>query len=241
MDGIWIMATFALAIVSVFTLLGIVFLWMAGRKEGRFMIRRGLGGKGVDLLLVEPSSNHIQLKTITWEGNIWKQDKEGMMMGLNLLSDPKTPSDKMYNELIKNTGTWGGNKRPVIMATPLMSTILPPGLIAAINKGEVTIKDDLIKNYVKLAEQHGLDVITHLSRISPTDIKKYLKDVGPKNIRDSFLKGVEAQKLVSTKPPSEKAMPGGLWVLLALMAVAFVILFYLIQSGTLDGFLETWL
>jgi hypothetical protein len=234
--GFWIIATIASVIIAIFSIIINIALWLVGRREGRYMISRGFGGKGVDLLLVEPSSNNIELKNITWEGDIWKEGKEGMMVNLDLLSNPETPSDKLYNDLIKNTGQWSGNKRPVIMATPIMSTILPPGVIAAVNKGEAQINSDLIKKYVRVAEQHGLEVITHLQAISPAEIKKYLKDVGPKNIRDSFLKGVEAEKLANSKPPGERALPGGMWVMLFLMALALIAGLYVItQTDILKG------
>ena len=84
MEGFWIIATFAAGIIAALSLLVNAVLWLIGRREGRFMISRGIGSNGVDLILVEPSSNNIDLKTLTWEGNIWKQDKEGMICAENL-------------------------------------------------------------------------------------------------------------------------------------------------------------
>ena len=165
--GYWIISTIASVIIAILSIIGNAALWFLARKEGRYMIKRGFGGKGIDLMLVEPDSGNIELTNITWEGDIWKRGKEGMMMGLELLSDPKTAADKLYNDLIKNAGSWKGCKRPVIAATPIMSTILPLDLIASVNKGESEIDDDLIKKYCNLAENHGIEVITHLQKISP--------------------------------------------------------------------------
>lgn len=236
--GFWITTTFIAGFIAVLAIVILVAILFFAKKEGRYMIKRGTFAKGIDLLLVNPQSNKLELKVIEWAGNIWKEGKEGMMVGMSLMGDPKNVGDRLYNDLIRNTSTWAGSSRPVVMATPMMSTLLNPAFIAAANKGEaIEDKTGLIKKYVELCKEHELETITYLEVIKPAELKKYLKDIGPKNMRDSFLKGVEAQKLSSTKPPKEKGALGGMWLWLVIMAVGLIAVFYLLQSGALDGIL----
>lgn len=266
--GFWIIATFALGALAVIFLLIIAAIWFFAKKEGRYMISRGTFAKGIDLLIWNPQSNKLELKVLEWMGNIWKTGKEGMMVGLDLISDPSTEADKTYNKMLRNASNWAGSNRPVVMATPTMSTILNPAFIAAANKGEAftddTVSDGLlgklkhwwgkparkkripipnpepktlIQHYENWAILHGIEVVTYLECIKPAELKKYLKDIGPKNMRDSFIKGVEAQKLANTKPPNERMPVPGAWIWLIIMAIALIAGFYLLQSGALDGIL----
>lgn len=272
-NSFWIIATFGVGVVAVAAILLNVALLYFARKEGRFFIRKGWGGKGLDLLRVEPNSNKVELLSLEWGGNVWKHGKEGMMAGLDLISNPEnTDSNETYNKFIREANTWKGSKRPVVIATDIMSTIFNPGFIGAANKGESLTELDpseppddtilgkikkwwgkpaqpkkntkihenpktLIEHYQNWASEQGLETITFLEIIKPTDLKKHLKDIGPKRMRDQFLKGVEAQKLANTKPPGERQPIPGAWLWLILMAVLFIAGYFLLQSDLVAGLL----
>ena len=242
--SIWIMATFVLGGTTVIAILFAVAEWYFARQEGRHFIKRGFGGGGVDLIRHEPLSNRISLTSLKWDEGIWKLGKEAMFFGLDKLLNPKSREDHLYNKLISESSTWAGSKRPAVIATDVVSFTITPALYAAVAKAEneedYVKAHPIIKELAEVKDRSGnpmIETVSFLEIISPENLKKYLKDLGPKKMREMFLKGVEAQKLANTKPPKEGGF-GGSFVplLIGALIVGALVGIALIKSGVLKGF-----
>jgi len=239
------MTTFALGGTTVIAALFAVAEWYFARQEGRHFIKRGFGGGGVDLIHHEPLSNKLTLTNLKWDGGIWKLGKEAMFFGLDKILNPETPEDRLYNKLISESSTWSGSKRPAVIATDVVSFTITPALYAAIAKAENQDKYKKIKPIIEAIEgikdkdgNQEIETVSFLEIISPTNLKKYLKDLGPKKMREMFLKGVEAQKLANTKPPGESGLAGS-WIMILLVGAlaGAIIIYVLMQSGVIEGLL----
>lgn len=228
-DSFWIITTFAAGFIAVIAILINLAQWFFAKPEGRYFITRGFGGKGLDLIRHQPMSNKLKLTNVVWKGRLWSIGQEGMMFGLDKIQNPTKTEDYLYNDLVGKSCTWDGAKRPVVIATDIMSTVISPAFYAAVAKA------DAFKEYPKAAEvltqiagfakEYNLEVVTFAEIISPDTIKKYLKDVGPQHIREAFKKGVEAQKLADTKPPGEGFKIGN-WAWYLFLALGAVVLIW---------------
>ena len=235
------MTTFALGVTTVIAILFAVAEWYFARQEGRHFIKRGFGGGGVDLIRHEPLSNRISLTSLKWDQGIWKLGKEAMFFGLDKLLNPAKAEDHLYNKLISESSTWAGSKRPAVIATDVVSFTITPALYAAIakaeNPGDYTEATPIIKKMAELKDAAGnqlIETVSFLEIIQPETLKKYLKDLGPKKMREMFLKGVEAQKLANTKPPKEGGLPVS-WLLIIVLGIMMgaMIIFVLFQTGVI--------
>lgn len=230
-DSFFIITTVAAGAVAILFLLITGYLWIAARKEGRYMIGKGFGGKGLDLLRHQPMSNKISLVNITWAGRLWKMGKEGLLFGMDKIASPSTEADAAYNQAIDGTSTWSGCGRPVVIATDLMSTIITPAFYEAVAKEDGFTKypkaKEILEQVAAYAKENKLQIVTYMQSIKPDLLKTHMKDIGPKHIRDSFLKGAEAQKLADTKPPREGGgLLGGGWIWYLLIGIVAVVLVY---------------
>lgn len=243
--SIWIMTTFALGGTTVLFALIAVAFWYFARKEGRHFIKRGFGGSGVDLIRHEPLSNRLSLTSLKWNKGIWKLGKEAMFFGLDKLLNPDDKEDHLYNKLISESSTWDGSKRPAVIATDVVSFTITPALYAAVAKAEneedYVKAHPIIKELGEIKDRNGkplIETVSFLEIISPENLKKYLKDLGPKKMREMFLKGVEANKLANTKPPREGGF-GGSFVplLIGAILVGLIAGVALVKSGALKGFI----
>jgi len=227
-DSFWIITTFAAGAAAVIFLLLNVVQWFFAKSEGRFFISRGLGGSGLDLIRHQPMSNRLSLQSLKWKGRLWIRGKEGMLFGLDKIQNPTGPDDHLYNDLVSRSCNWDGARRPVAIATDVMSTVITPAFYAAVALSESFDRFPNAKNILQevaaYAKEYKLDTVTVSEAIQPDNIKKYLKDVGPSHIREAFNKGVEAQKLAATRPPGEGIKMGGMlmYIGLALLVVLLV-------------------
>lgn len=239
------MTTFAAGVIAVLFGLIAVAEWYFARQEGRHFIKRGFGGGGVDLIRHEPLSNKISLTNLKWDGGIWRLGKEAMFFGLDKLLNPTSKEDHQYNKLISESSTWSGSKRPTVIATDVVSFTITPALYAAIAKAENEEKYKEIKPIIEAVEgikdeddNQEIETVSFLEIISPENLKKYLKDLGPKKMREMFLKGVEAQKLANTRPPKEGGFGGAFVpILIGALIVGALVGIALIKSGALQGFI----
>lgn len=245
-NSFWIMTTFGAGALAVLFMLIDVALWYFARKEGRHFIKRGFGGGGVDLIRHEPLSNKISLTNLKWDKGIWKLGKEAMFFGLDKLLNPESAEDHLYNKLISESSTWDGSKRPAVIATDIVSFTITPALYAAIAKAENAEKYGEAKKLLKslnipMSDNPGVPLIekvSFLEIIQPETLKKYLKDLGPKKMREMFLKGVEAQKLANTRPPTEGKFGGAIVpILIGALVLGVIVGVMLIKSGVLKGFI----
>lgn len=240
-DSLWIMTTIGFGIATGILLITLIAVLYFAKKEGRFFMGRGFGGAGVDLIRHEPLNNRLSLHTLKRSGDVWKLGKEYMFFGLDKIMTPENPKEKSYNRLISESSTWDGSKRPAVIATDVLSFTVTPALHASIAKAENVEKYKeactTLGKIFKYLEAEKTQVVSFLEIIHPDDMKKYLKDLGPKKMREMFLKGVEAQKLASTKPPTERLNLGGIWIYLVFMAIALIGIYWLFTSGTLEGLL----
>lgn len=243
-SSIWIYTTLGLGVTTVIAILFAVAEWHFARKEGRHFIKRGFGGGGVDLIRHQPLSNKISLTNLKWVQDVWVLGKEAMFFSFDKILNPRNPQDNLFNKLISESSTWAGSKRPAVIATDVLSFAVTPALYAAIAKAENQAKYkeikpilDTIKNITDEDGVPEIDTVSFLEIISPENLKKYLKDLGPKKMREMFLKGVEAQKLANTRPPKEGGLAGS-WI--AIIVVGFmagaILVYVLITSGMLKGF-----
>ena len=232
------MATLGLGVVTAILLLLLIATWYFARKEGRFFIKRGFGGGGVDLIRHEPLNNRLSFHTLKRVGDVWKLNKEYMFFGLDKIMNPGNPHDKLYNKLIGESSTWDGSHRPAVIATDVLSFTVTPALHAAVAKAKNAEQYQeactVLGKLFKFLNESQIEKVSFLEIIQPDELKTYLKDLGPMKMREMFLKGVEAQKLASTKPPAEGLNLGGLWVWIVLMAAALIGIYWLFTSGTLD-------
>ena len=207
-----------------------VIQWFFAKSEGRYFISRGLGGKGLDLIRHQPMSNKLKLSNLVWKGRLWQLGKEGMLFGIEKIQNPETDDDYLYNDLVGRSCTWDGARRPVVMATDIMSTVITPEFYAAVEKAESFDKypkaKDILTQVAEYAKANKLQVVTYAQTFHPSTIKKYLKDVGPQHMREAFKKGVEAQKLANTKPPGEGLKLGNLAFYILIGVVAIIIVYF---------------
>lgn len=236
-NSFWIMTTFAAGAVAVLFGLFAVAEWYFARKEGRHFIRRGFGGTGVDLIRHEPLSNKISLTNLKWDSGFWRLKKEAMFFSLDKLLNPTSKEDNQYNKLISESSTWEGSKRPAVIATDVCSFTITPALYSAIAKAQNAEKYGKVGELIKGLPNPEIETVSFLEIIQPETLKKYLKDLGPKKMREMFLKGVEAQKLANTRPPTERMQLPLLMVLFIGIIAGVAAVFILAQLGVVEGFL----
>jgi len=234
-NSIWITATFALGATTVIAALFAVAEWYFARAEGRHFIKRGFGGGGVDLIRHEPLSNKITLTNLKWDQGIWKLGKEAMFFGLDKLLNPMSKEDHQYNKLISESSTWAGSKRPAVIATDVVSFTITPALYSAVAKAENAEKYKQVKAILDRLPNPEIETVSFLEIIQPETLKKYLKDLGPKKMREMFLKGVEAQKLANTRPPKEGLQVNLSAVFLVGLLIGMIALYLLGQMGVIEG------
>jgi hypothetical protein len=165
-----------------------------------------------------------------------------MFFDLSKITDPKTLSDQLYNELISKTSTWGGNGRPVVLASDVLSFAVTPDMAAAVSKAESLEKYEkaapIIAELRAMLEENKVELVTFLQIIQPDDLRKHFEDAGPAAMRESFLLGVKANELQNVKPPGSKLLGAGGWIMWLLLMLAVVVIMYLlISSGALQNFL----
>lgn len=240
-SSIWIMATLGFGIAAGILFITLIAVLYFAKKEGRFFIKRGFGGGGVDLLRHEPLNNRLSFHTLKRNSDVWKMGKEYMFFSLDKIMNPKNPNDKLYNKLISESSTWDGSHRPAVIATDVLSFTVTPALHAAVAKAENQTEYQqaakALGEIFKFLNENKTEKVSFLEIIHPDVLKTYLKDLGPMKMREMFLKGVEAQKLAQTKPPAERLNLGGLWVWLVLMALGLIGIYWLYSSGMIDKLL----
>ena len=223
--------TFLLAI-------GLVTMWLFMKPEGRFFLKRTFNADALDSIRHEPLSNQLILDTIKWNGETFHNDI-GIYYPLRQVLNPKNAAQSIYNKVISSAARWKGSKRPVIFTTDLMSFAVPAGFYAAIEKAKHKDEYASIKPFLdtlgKLLKEEGIEHVSFIETFNIADIQEIIKDVGPKKVRDSYKKGVQAEKLKNVKLGDGLLSMIPLWlIMLILVGVVGAGIYFAMQSGVIS-------
>ena len=234
-NPLFIITTFVFGGLFFVTLFALVAVWFFMKPEGRYFLRRSFSGGSLDSIRHEPLSNQLILDTLKWNGETFHNDV-GIYYPLSQILNPKTAAQNIYNKIVSNAARWKGSKRPVIFTTDLMSFAVPVGFYAAIAKAKNAGKYKKILPFLTQLEtflkENNVNYFSFIESFSIGDIQEIIKDVGPRKIRDSYRKGVNAEKLKNTKIGDNPFGQIPLWaIMLVLVAVVGGILYFVTQSG----------
>jgi len=238
-NPLFIITTFIFGGLFLIELIIIIAMWLFMKPEGRYFFKRTFNTGSLDSIRHEPLSNQLVLDTIKWNGETFHNDT-GIYYPLSQVLNPKNAAQSIYNKVVSNAARWKGSKRPVIFTTDIMSFAVPAGFYAAIEKAKnsekyVTIKP-LLEKLGEFLKEEGISHFSFIETFNIADIQEIIKDVGPKKVRDSYKKGVHAEKLKNTKIGNE-GMLGSvpLWlIMIVLIAVVGGGIYYLMQSGVIS-------
>jgi hypothetical protein len=156
-------------------ILVVVFLFM--KSEGRFFLTRSFSGKGIDLLIEEPESRAITLKALKFDGEYFWSGKERLYFNFDPLLNPGDKDTNAYNELLKQACHWKGSKRPVVMASEMVSFISNPHLLATLEQSKDNDGYNKVKTVIEnLKKTLGENVvrIRFLQAFTPQVLREFL-------------------------------------------------------------------
>lgn len=237
-NSLFIITTFVFGGLTLILALAVVLMWVFMKPEGRFFLKRTLDPGSLDSIRHEPLSNQLVLDTIKWNGETFHSDK-GIYYPLSQILNPKNAAQAIYNQVISTAARWKGSKRPVIFTTDLMSFAVPAGFYAAIEKAKQVEKyteiKPLLKQLGELLKDENIEYFSFIETFNIADIQEILKDVGPKKIRDSYKKGVHAEKLKNVKLGEGMLSQIPLWlIMIGLLVVIGGAIYLLMQSGYIN-------
>jgi len=119
-----------------------------------------------------------------------------------------------------------------------MSFAVPAGFYAAIEKAKHKTEYEAIKPFLetlgKLLEEEGIEHVSFIETFNIADIQEIIKDVGPKKVRDSYKKGVQAEKLKNVRLGDGILGMIPLWlIMLVLLGVVGAGIYFATQSGVI--------
>ena len=234
-NPLFIITTVVFGAFTFILLFAIIALWVFMKPEGRFFFRQTFGGGGLDCIRHEPVSNQLVLDSVKWNGETF-QNKQGIYYPLRQLLNPRSESQKFYNNAISTAARWKGSKRPVILTTDLMSFAVSAEFYAAVEKAKNSDEYNRIKPFLtdlsKLLTKSGVEHFSFIESFNIADIQEIVKDVGPRKIRDSYKKGVTAEQLKNTKLGDGVFGSIPLWLIfIGLVAFVGVVGYAVLNSG----------
>jgi len=247
---IWIFTTFGFLVTTIISSLVTLSFWLFMKDEGRFFFKRNFDKKGIDVIRHEPGSNRLRLITVKWNGKYFQHKKEMLMFGIETLINPITDSQKYFNEVIGRMCTWADSKRPVLIATDVMSHLIPPDLLALVIK---TKKNDqyaqadsfvekIKKKLTKVNPEEGPEppdpeIVTYLETMKPNDLSEFMEDI---SARDAYEVYETGKRVTQLNNQNGFELGGVAKVALSLAGIGLVLfLIYLASTGQLETIIDS--
>jgi len=220
-----------------FVILVITFLFM--KKEGRYFLTRSFSGKGMDLLIEEPESRAITLKALKFDGEYFWSGKDRLYFNFDPLLNPGDKETNAYNELLKQACHWEGSKRPVVMASEMVSFISNPHLLATLEQSKDNEGYKKVKTVIEdLVKTLGNDVVKvrFLQAFTPQVLREFLNSgsTPSKNVK-LHERGRLAGKLEMTRQRDYSAIKK-----IAIPLGILLLILLLWSQGVFDNLLNTF-
>jgi len=241
---IWIFTTFGFLFTTIISGLLTLSLWMFMKDEGRFFFKRNWDKTGIDVIRHEPGSNRLRLITVKWNGKYFQHKKEMLMFGIETLIDPITDSQKYFNEVIGRMCTWADSKRPVLIATDVMSHLIPPDLLALVAKTKKNVLYEEAKTGL-LAKLTNIDLdaeqdperVTYLETMKPGDLSEFMEDI---SARDAYEVYETGKRVTQLNNQGNFELGGTAKLVLSMAGIGLVLLLiYMAATGKLNTVIDT--
>lgn len=247
----WILSTFGFLATTIVSLLITVSFWLFMKEEGRFFFKRNFDKKGIDVLRHEPGSNRLRLITVKWNGQYFQHKKEMIMFGIEKLLNPTTDPQKYFNAVIGRMCTWADSKRPVLIATDIMSHLIPPDLLALVAKTkkhgeyvEASKKngaiDRILNSLTKVdheTDNCDPEIVTYLETMKPDDLAEFMEDISARDAWQVYETGKRVSKLENAQGFE---LGGAAKVVLSLAGIGLILfIVYLASTGQLETIIDS--
>jgi len=247
---IWIFTTFGFLFTTIISALLTLSLWMFMKDEGRFFFKRNWDKTGIDVIRHEPGSNRLRLITVKWNGKYFQHKKEMLMFGIETVINPITDSQKYFNQVIGRMCTWADSKRPVLIATDVMSHLIPPDLLALVAK---TKKNDeytqaagfltKIKNRLtKVDPDEGTnpdtpEIVTYLETMKPDELSEFMEDI---SARDAYEVYETGKRVTQLNNQGSFELGATAKIVLSLAGIGLILfIVYLASTGQLETIIDS--
>lgn len=252
-EGFWIITTFAFLATTVLSGLVALSFWLFMKQEGRFFFMGNFDNKGIDVIRHEPLSNRLRLIRVKWNGKFFQYGKEMMFFGIEKIINPDTDPKKQFNDVVSRMCTWAGSKRPVLVATDIMSHLITPELLALVAKSRkhnaynmtesklkkifTPIKTAFNKNKGKDEEEQDPEIVTYLETMKPDDLTEFMEDISARDTWDAYQTGKRVNELERSKG-MELGKAAKIVISVAAIGIVLLII-YLVASGRLTEIIDT--
>lgn len=220
-----------------FIILVLTFLFM--KKEGRYFLAKSFSRKGLDLLVEEPESRALVLRSLNFDGEYFWSGKDRLYFNFDPLLNPGDSETDAYNELLKQACHWEGSQRPVVMASEMACFISNPRLLATLENAKDNENNDEVKKVLEaLMKNLGEKIvkIRFLQAFTPQVLREFLNSgsTPSKNVR-LHERGRLAGKLEMTRQRDFSAIKK---IAIPLGIVLLILLLW--SQGVFDNLLNTF-
>lgn len=251
-DATWVITTFVFLFTTVLFGLLCAAFWTFMRDEGRFFFLKNFDKRGIDVIRHEPLSNRLRLISVRWNGQWFQHGKEMILFGIEPLIDPKTEPQRYFNEVISKMCTWADSKRPVLIATDIMSHMITPELAALVARskkhekyaeakgrlGEIRDRLNALRGKTPTdPDENDPEFVTYLETIKPDDLANFMEDVGARDAYQIYETGKRVSELERSKG-MEFGTAAKVAISLAGIGMVLIVI-YLAATGQLQEIFQT--
>lgn len=169
-----------------------------------------------------------------------------LFFGIEKIINPETEPQKYFNEVVSRMCTWAGSKRPVLIATDIMSHLITPDLLALTakvkknqeykeaKKGLSKIKERISKALKtdETEETTTPEIVTYLETMKPDDLTEFMEDISGRDAWETYLTGKRVNELERSKGVD---LGGAGKIVISIAAIGIVLLIiYLAATGKLQ-------
>ena len=238
----------------VLTLVIFVLVFIMG-AEGRYHLKRGFSGKGIDLLTYDRMTNSLSPRTIKYDGKYWTHGKDALYDSIDAIRNP-SKAEEIFNNAIANTPNWKGNRRPVLFAVEELCWVFTPDFLELLERSaikttfntdnilsrardsnpepQIEQKKDLVVDWLKKRFKDNIKTIHLLNPIDPKIILDHIDGATPYALRRAHDEGEDAGILKMTKPKKGIQLGTGAKIAVGAGAIfMIIILIVILQKGGL--------
>lgn len=242
-ETIWIIGTFTGIGTTVLSWLVTISFWLFMKQEGRFFFRRNFDKRGIDVIRHTPGSNNLELIRVKWNGQYFQYKDEMMFFGVESVINPESEAKQYYNEVVSRMCTWLDSKRPVLIATDIMSHLVSPDLMALVSKTRKHAKYEKARKlpapgWLQLKDEDmEIQKVSYLETMKPEDLKDVMEDLSARDAWQVYQTGKRVNELENKKGMD---LGGAAKIAISVAGIGLVLLIiYMAATGRLTEIIDT--